>query len=644
MEIIQHVFHGTNLLYLFLGTVAGLFLGAMPGLSPTLAVALLIPFTFQMSASSGLSLLGAVYVSTIAGGAISAVLLNIPGAPANIATAFDGHALAKKGKTTQALHYCFISSFIGGISGVLALMFLAPVLAKATLALGPSELFWITLLGITVIGSFGSGSVLKGLFAGCFGVWLSTIGYDPVIGEERFIFSPHLAGGINMIAALIGLFAIPQVIQLLGEKENTTVNQKFTPEGPPLWSSVKATLIRIKALIIGTITGIFVGIIPGIGGQIAGLLAYDQTKKLSSNYDQFGRGEPDGVISAESANSAMVGPSLIPLLIFGIPGSPTAAVLLGGLLIHGLFPGPSLFTTFAETTWTFVGSLMLAQFFMLISGLALSRYSHLLRYLPNRYTAACVTVLAVFGSYCVQNNLSDVVIMITLGLGMYLAMQIGISPAPVVIGLILGPIAETNLLQGRLIASSGQGFFPYFFSGSVNILLFIFCLISIGYSLYRESGNGKKFGSEKTPDIFPRLTACGCVFLGGFLLYLSMTTEKDMVYFFPRIWAALMFFLAVLMFINSFGKTFEKTETPFNWKLMLPALSILVVLTLIIDGLGIYLAGVPAFTLMVNIYSPRKNRWPELLQGFVVAIGFISALYLFFTQVLNVQMPIGSWL
>ncbi len=494
MEFIQYfpeVFTLSNMTILILGTIGGLLLGATPGLSPTMAVALLIPFTFHMQPAPALILLGAVYTATVAGGAVSAILVSIPGAPANIATMMDGFPMARKGHAMQALHYCFISSFIGGILGVLVLVFFTPVLANIALKFGPSELFWVAILGVTVIGSLGSGSVLKGLFAGAIGLWLSTIGYDPILGAERFVVTDHLAGGITIIPALIGLFAIPQVLGMLEVSEHKSATM-LKLEHQSIFKSLSYNLSRIKALTIGSIVGIIVGIIPGAGGQVAGIVAYDQTKKLSKNKDKFGQGEPDGVISAESANNAMVGPSLVPLLTLSIPGSPTAAVLLGGLLINGLFPGPDLFTIHSQVTWTFIDSLIVAQVVMLIFGLTISQYCRFVTKIPQYYMAAAVTVLAVFGTYSVQNSMSDVFVMMTLGTLMYLASKIGFSPAPVVLGLILGPIAESNLIEGKLIAQSGDGFIPYFMTGGINMTLIALCLISIGYSIVSEIIKAKK--------------------------------------------------------------------------------------------------------------------------------------------------------
>jgi putative tricarboxylic transport membrane protein len=489
MELVQYflgVLTPWNLTVLMLGTIGGLLLGATPGLSPTLAVALLIPFTFSMEPIPSLILLGSVYTGTIAGGAVSAILLSIPGAPANIATTLDGHPMARNGRAAEALHYCFLASFIGGLVGIIVLIFFTPPLAEFALRFGPSHLFWVAILGVTVIGSLGSDSVFKGLLAGAAGLWLATIGYDPVFGEERFVYSEHLTGGIHIIAALVGLFAVPQVFGMLVSEDKGGSVAAYPIGSHRLLASVKTTLSKWRALTIGSVVGTIVGLIPGAGGQIAGLVAYDQTRKLSPLGDGFGRGEPEGVIAAESANNAMVGPSLVPLLTLGIPGSPTAAVLLGGLLIHGLFPGPDLFTVYANVTWTFIGSLLLGQVLMMVFGLYLSRHSRFITSVPKHYMAAAVTVLAVFGAYSIQNSISDVIIMLGLGTLMYFATRVGITPAPVVLGIILGPIAETNYAQGKLIAEVGVGMATYFFGGVLNLFLIGLCIVSVGYGVFAE--------------------------------------------------------------------------------------------------------------------------------------------------------------
>ena len=484
LNYFDNVFTVYHIALLVGGTFAGIILGALPGLSPTMSVALLIPFTFHMKPESGLILLGAMYTATVAGGAISAILVNVPGAPANIATAMDGHQMAKKGKAREALHYCFISSFVGGIFGVFILIFFTPPLAVLSLKFMSTELFWVSILGITIIATLDSKSVIKGLLSGLFGLMLATIGDNPILGVERFVFTDHLAGGINIVVGLIGLFAMPQVLNLL-ENYYSDKNQVLEAIGDSTLSqSFKFVFSKFKALSIGSVIGSVIGIIPGAGGQIAGLVAYDQTKKISKDHLNYGKGEPEGIIAAESANNSMVGPSLIPLLTLSIPGSPTAAVLLGGLLIHGIFPGHDIFTTNKEVVWTFIDSLIIAQIFMLIIGLFLSKHSAWIMKVPDNYMAGGILLLAVFGTYSIQNNYSDVLIMFSLGTLMYFGSKAGFSPVPVVLGIILGPMAERNFLIGNMIGNAKGNAFLHFTSGTINITLISICIISIAYGVY----------------------------------------------------------------------------------------------------------------------------------------------------------------
>ncbi|MDT8327714.1 MAG: tripartite tricarboxylate transporter permease [Roseovarius sp.] len=480
------VFTPINFALLMLGTIGGLVLGATPGLSPTMAVALLIPFTFQLEAAQGLILLGAAYTSTVAGGAVSAILLKIPGAPANIATTLDGHAMAQKGEGAKALQLSFLASAVGGVFGVLLLIFLTPVLAQWALAFGPSHLFWLAILGVTVIGTLDSRSVVKGLLSGCIGLWLSTIGFDDIMGAQRFIFHPSLGGGINIIAALIGLFAIPQVIAMFAKGRRNDGAEVITVQKHSILDAMKELMRNKRAMGIGTITGSIIGLIPGVGGQIAGLVAYDQAKKFSPHRDKFGTGHPEGVIAAEAANNAMVGPSLVPLLTLSIPGSPTAAVLLGGLLIHGIFPGTDLFNNHPDVAWTFINSMLIGQILMCVFGLYIAGMAARVAQVPQSVMAAVVLGLAVFGSYSVQSSMGDVYVMAALGVMMYFLERFGFSAAPLVLGLILGPIAEANFIQGAMIARATDGLGPYFLVGPLNIFLIAVVILSVLYSGYME--------------------------------------------------------------------------------------------------------------------------------------------------------------
>jgi len=474
---------------LLLGTVFGLILGATPGLSPTMAVALAIPFTFKMEPAHGLILLGALYTSTVAGGAVSAILLKIPGAPANIATTLDGHAMARNGDGKRALQLSFLASLFGGVAGVLLLIFATPVLAKWALVFGPSESFWIAILGVTVIGTLGSNSVIKGLLAGCIGLWISTIGFDDILGTQRFIFHSSLAGGINIIPALIGLFAIPQVISMFAKGRAREDFEVLSIKPHPLRKAITQVSRRTRALGIGTSVGAIIGLIPGVGGQIAGLVAYDQTRNFSPEREKFGTGHSEGIIAAESANNAMVGPSLVPLLTLSIPGSPTAAVLLGGLIIHGIFPGPNIFRDYPEVVWPFINSMLIGQILMCVFGLMIAGLAANVARVPRAVMAAVVLALAVFGSYSVQLSMDDVFVMLVLGTGMYFLERYGYSAAPLVLGLILGPIAEGNFVEGAMIAAAQNGVLPYFFTGTLNMVLIAIVFGSIVYSVWLELKN-----------------------------------------------------------------------------------------------------------------------------------------------------------
>ena len=315
---------------------------------------------------------------------------------------------------------------------------------------------------------------------------ISCVGYSQISGEPRFVIHADLASGIALVPALIGFFAVPQVIDLMRDAHVKLVKLEVKSQEGVLTKAFRQHFKMKRTLTLGSIIGTIIGIIPGAGGQIAGLMVYDQVKKMDKNPERFGTGDPEGVCASETANNATVGPALVPLLTLGIPGSPTAAVLLGGLLIHGLFPGPDLFTKHADITYTFLVGLFLAQFFMLIVGILASRYSHYVANVPNHIMYGAVIVLCVFGSYCVSNNMADVMIMFSLGLIMLLLGKHGFPSAPLVLGLILGPIAEENFLRGSMIAETDIGLFNYFFTGSLNIGLITLCVLSLVWGIVGE--------------------------------------------------------------------------------------------------------------------------------------------------------------
>ncbi len=646
LENLPHVFSTYNLIILLVGTFGGIILGALPGVSPTLAVALLVPFTFYMDPTTGLILLGAVYASSVAGGAISAILINVPGAPANIATLLDGYPLARAGKAQSTLYTCFISSWIGGIFGMVVMILLTFPMAEFALKFKSTELFWVSILGLTVVAGLGSGSLIKSLIAGAFGVWLSTIGPNPTTGEFRFIFHSVLTGGVHIIPALIGLFAIPQVFNLIeGYGRGRTVLE-FKPERGVLKETFLRVLRMRKTLTIGSIIGTIIGLIPGVGGQVAGIVAYDQVKKLSRHPETFGKGNPEGVAAAESANNAMVGPSLVPLLTLSVPGSPTAAVLLGGLLIHGIFPGPNLFLLHGDLVHTFIGALLVTQFVMLVFGIILSRYSYLVMRVPDLYMAASIMVLAVFGTYTVNNSFNDVVVMFAIGSLMYLGNKYGFSAAPVVMGLILGGIAENNFLKGMLIAEAGPGFLKHFFTGWINIVLILLCVASVVFGLL-----GTRKGRTGKPVSFSDLPASLIILLIALVLDRVVLKVRDPLSgIFPHATLLGMALLSAILFFQSLVKLLKRqyTRSPVQWNLtarMIVTFFVVVLYLWTLQPIGFYTASLAFHLIFPFVFETERKGYLRRAPVKVgISLCFIVVIYILFRVIMKTPTPTGLFL
>ncbi len=633
-----------NMTILVLGVIGGIILGALPGVSPTLAVALLVPFTFYMEPASGLILLGSVYTSSVAGGAISAILINVPGAPANIATLLDGYPMARSGRAEEALYTCFISSFIGGLFGMVIMILLTLPLAEFALKFRSTEIFWVAILGLTVVAGLGTGNMIKALISGAFGIWLSTIGSNPITGEFRFVFHDILMGGINIIPALIGLFAIPQAFSLAESYGAQRTAFKIQREKGLFGKTFIKVIKMFRVQTVGSIVGSIVGIIPGVGGQVSGIVAYDQVKKISKHPDKFGTGIPDGVAAAESANNAMVGPSLIPLLTLSVPGSPTAAVLLGGLLIHGIFPGPDLFRLHPAIVHTFIGSLVMAQIGMFFFGTIIARYSNWVVRVPDIYMSVSIIILATFGTYCVSNNFQDVIVMFGIGLIMYLGDKFGFSALPVVMGVILGVIAENNFLKAYLIAGAGDGFFAQFFTGGINVIVILLSLFSVAYGIY-SGMKGKKAQPQRSDIIVSVIT-----FVVGISLLCSLDVEDPLSSIFPDATLLVMVFLSGLLFIMTIMAIKKKKVSTrgaegrlaFSRTRVMITMVLAVVYLSLLDISGFYFTSALFFFAFASIIALDKQYFFDHIRSRVVtSVCFVAVLYVIFNVVLKVQTPTG---
>ncbi|SDL65591.1 putative tricarboxylic transport membrane protein [Franzmannia pantelleriensis] len=441
-----------SLVSLVVGTLVGILIGALPGLNPVMAIALMLPLTYGFDPVIALGLVAGIYNGSMYGGSIPAILLNIPGTPAAIATTFDGYPMTRKGQGGLALKTACWSSAIGGIVSALALMTLAPMLAKVTLAFGPSEYFWVAVFGLVSIAVLVGKEASKGMLSALLGVIIGLVGVDAISGAERYTFGTlYLVGGFELLIVLIGLYAIPPVLEM-AEKPNA--------------SYFNADSFRVSAGDGGfglirrywptwarsSLTGVCVGILPGAGGNLAALLSYNEAKRRASDPDSFGTGNPVGVAAAESGNSADNASAMIPSLTLGIPGNLIAALVLGALMIHGLQPGPQLFTRSPDVVFGFMWQLLLtAMLLLLLGGMIATRlFAQILR-MPTALLVPTTLVLMAIGIYTVNGNVVDLYVMLAFGMLGYLLNRLAFPLAPVVLGVLLGPMAEQNLRLSMLI-------------------------------------------------------------------------------------------------------------------------------------------------------------------------------------------------
>lgn len=482
-----------NLLLALGGVVLGTIIGALPGLSATMAVAVLVPFTFAMHPASGLIMLGAIYTGAIYGGAFAAILVNTPGTPSAIATTFDGFPMAKRGDGNLAVTLATFASVIGGLVGAISLLLLAPPLAKVALAFGPSEYFWLAVFGLTLISALSVGNMLKGLIGACFGLLISMVGVAVIGGDVRFTMGTQvLLGGVDYIAALIGLYCIPVIIDLVATPDahlkvsTEGTGYRLKEAGRIAWKS-KFNLIRSS--VIGTV----IGILPGAGGSIAGLVAYSEARRSSRNPERFGKGEPNGVLATESANNATVGGGFIPTLVLGIPGTPPDAVILGALLVQGIRTGPGLFTGQASIVYTFIFGLFIATILMLPTGLLLGRYAYKsIITLPKAMLVPTVALMTVIGSFAVHNNPDDSAVMVVMGIIGWVLNRCGFAPSPIVLGLVLGQIAEQGFVQAYLIGSATNDVLSMYFGRPISLAIIAAAVLTLFYPVIAKRWQAPK--------------------------------------------------------------------------------------------------------------------------------------------------------
>jgi putative tricarboxylic transport membrane protein len=486
LQGLWQVFIPANFLVLCFGVFMGIVFGALPGLTATMGLALLVPFTFTMSPSAGLIMLAGIYVGAMYGDAIPAILINTPGTPAAIATTFDGFPLSQKGMAQHGLVAAAVASAFGSSLANLVLIVAAPPLAIVSLKFGPPEYFWLGIFGLTIISTLSSGSVIKGFLAGAVGMILSAVGMSDIGGDIRLTYGfPELQGGIELIVALIGFFCMPEILgSVIGQRRAAYTEKAVKPRLGVIWEVVRDLFRRPGLLLRSAGIGTIVGFAPGAGGNIASIVSYNEARRWDKHPEAFGKGTIKGVAASEAANSAMAPGSLIPLLTLGIPGSPPAAVILGALMLHGMRPGAELFSQYADVTFAFIMGLLVAAFLVTIIGsLGSVVFSRIIN-IPSRYLAPAIIFMTVLGSYAIRNNMLDVWIMFIFGIIGYVSGKLKFHPAPIVLGLILGPFVEEGLVQSMLAGKAVGGTFQYLVFRPISGLLILLCVFSLLWPLY----------------------------------------------------------------------------------------------------------------------------------------------------------------
>lgn len=487
----SQVFQPATLGWLLFGTFIGVVVaGMMPGTTGTLGLILVLPLTFTLPPSTSLILLSAVFCGSMMGGAVTAILLNIPGTPSAGATVLDGYPLCKQGKAGKAIGIATISAFVGGIASTVVMILLAPQLARVALQFQSADMFSLSIFGLSIMATASGKNIVKGLIAGFIGLITSTVGMDQIMGAARFTFGNFsLMGGLQMLPVLVGVFAFAQLfLDVRSPPDKAVVNEKITEIFPTLRELKGVT----PSICIGAVIGVLFGVIPGISGVLASFTAYNVAQKFSKNKDKFGKGALEGVAAPETANNALTGGAMVPTLVLGIPGDPITAVMLGAFILIGIMPGPQLFTESPQMIYTVFSGWIVIQFAMLIMGFVTARFAPYVLRISPRLLLPMISVLCVVGVFGLSNSLFDVQVALAFGVIGYILTKYEYPMGPLLLGLILGPMAEENL--NRAMLTSGNNIMIFFqrpFSLAFLIIAFI-CIIFPLVTFIISKVKGKK--------------------------------------------------------------------------------------------------------------------------------------------------------
>ncbi|OOY14446.1 tripartite tricarboxylate transporter permease [Thioclava sp. DLFJ4-1] len=650
-----------NLVLALAGVVLGTIIGALPGLSATMAVAVLVPFTFTMDPAAGLIALGAIYTGAIYGGAFAAILVNTPGTPSAIATTFDGFPMAKRGDGGLAISLATISSVVGGMVGALALLVLAPPLAKVALAFGPTEYFWLAMFGLTLIAALSVGNTVKGLIGACLGLVLSMIGVAVVGGDVRYTMGmQRFLAGIDLTSAIIGLYCVPVILDVVANadphlKPSETGGLRFR-EGTRI--ALKRKFNVIRSSVIGTV----IGVLPGAGGSIAGLVSYSEARRTSENPESFGKGNPDGVIATESANNATVGGGFIPTLVLGIPGTPPDAIILGALLVQGIKIGPTLFTTDGNIVYTFIWGLLIATLLMLPVGLLIGRYAYsTIVKVPKAVLAPTVALLTIIGSFAIHSNVDDAQLMVGLGILSWILNRYGFQPSPIVLGLVLGSIAEQGFVQTYLIGNASGRMTEMFFMRPISIGIICAALLTLGFPFWADWKAKRRRqlgqiaepiaddGTEITPEHkqrdLPEVMFAILFIALGITIYLGASGMSALGSVFPKTIAAVLIAFSALLIVMNLrrpaGGSFKLANLNTGAMRRISLGVVLLAWVFMMPVIGFLVTSMIAFVAIMIVADydrPPAKTWAIwILSGLLICTGF----WWLMANVLLLRMPAG---
>lgn len=466
------------ILLLALGTFLGIYVGAIPGLSATMAISLLVSLTFGWDSYSAIALMTGVFVGAVYGGSRSAILLNIPGAPAAVVTGLDGYPLAQKGEAGKTMFLAAFYSVIGTILGALALLFLAPAISGISMKFRSVDYLILAMIGLLTVGSVGCKSLRRGVFSACLGVLIGTVGIDALSSVKRFTFGiTYLNSGVSFVVAMIGLFGASEVFVQLGNLSVTPVRQTVTRMKPTLKEFIHYLPLAIRSAVIG----IFVGALPGAGGDIAALLSYDSARRtVRSPSAPFGSGAVEGVIAPETANNAAIGGAFVPMLTLGIPGDSVTAIYISALTLAGLTPGPGFLSSSQDIFLLVVMGLLLAAVFLMVFSLSGIRLFTKITQIPKTVLLPLILILSVIGAYAINNSVTDILWMFLFGILGYILKRAGYPVSPVVLGIVLEPLLENNLIRAlKLNGNSAVRTFLSVFDSPISIILVTLLLLSL---------------------------------------------------------------------------------------------------------------------------------------------------------------------